>query len=52
VRPEKDALKSRYTQLSTDELIQLYKDGDLVEEAIPILIEEVITSGRAGGLEL
>ena len=44
---EKDAIKSRYTQLSTDELIQLYKDGDLVEEAIPILIEEIKRRGRA-----
>ena len=40
-----DKFRSRYTQLSTDELIQLYKDGDLVEEAIPILIEEIKRRG-------
>ena len=41
--PEK--FRSRYVQLSTDELFQLYKDGNLVEEAIPILIEEIKRRG-------
>ena len=43
--PEEDVIRSRYAQLPTDELIQLYKDGDLVEEAMPILVEEIKRRG-------
>jgi hypothetical protein len=43
--PEEDVIRSRYAQRPTDELIQLYKDGDLVEEVIPILVEEIKRRG-------
>jgi len=42
---DSEKLRYRYTQLPTDELIKLYKSGDLVDVAIPILIEEISRRG-------
>jgi len=40
-----DSFKKRYSQLSTEDLLELYKDGNLVEEAKPILEEEIRLRG-------
>jgi tetratricopeptide (TPR) repeat protein len=42
---EKEEYEARYTQLSNDDLIQLYLDGDLVEEASSALIDEIKRRG-------
>ena len=42
-----DSFKKRYSQLSTEDLLDLYKDGNLVEEAKQILEEEIKRRGHS-----
>lgn len=41
----RETLKAKYAQLSTDDLMQLYRDGELTEEAAAILVNEIGSRG-------